>query len=230
MDLKFTNWEKYNKRRGGIKTPVWFAFNDKFFIDPIVMEMNNEEKLVLIFLLCEASQQNANGALILSETKFSRLTGINTKHLYSSIDKLLKSGAATAPRSGRVHHTTQQDMTRHYKTLSCANLEKTVANTPETVFNLDELYQLYPLKKGKALGLEKLKRVIKSQKDFDDFKLAILRYIEDIKSKGTEARFIKQFSTFVGSDKVQPWRDWLDEDAGIGLIPKAERDFSFLKD
>lgn len=140
-------------------------------------------------------------------------------------------------RGGKREAKTEQNVGRSKKEeVRSKILEKkyikkeTVANAPETVFNLDELYQLYPLKKGKAIGLEKLKRVIKSQKDFDDFKLAILRYIEDIKSKGTEARFIKQFSTFVGSEKVQPWKDWLDEDAGIGLIPKAERDFSFLKD
>lgn len=93
-----------------------------------------------------------------------------------------------------------------------------VANAPETVFNLDELYQLYPLKKGKSLGMEKLKRVIRSQKDFDDFKTAINKYTQDIKSKGTEPRYIKQFSTFVGSEKIQPWRDWLDDGAGEATV------------
>lgn len=223
MELQFLNWEKYNKRRGGIKTPVWFAFNDKFFLDPIIMEMSNEEKLSLIFLLCEASQQNANGFLIVSETKFTRLTNIDTIHLESTISKLLKSKVAIARRTRRVHHTTRQDITRHNIT------EKSLPDGRESAFDFEILYQNYPRKIGKAKGIATLVKTIKSQSDYEALARAIENYAKDIKKKQTEEKYIKHFSTFIGSKENQAWRDYVDLEVEPKRKEKVISDFSELE-
>lgn len=90
------------------------------------------------------------------------------------------------------------------------------------VFDFENLYQSYPLKKGKAEGIARLKKTVTSQADFDSFKKAVSNYTRNIQTNGTEPKYIKHFSSFVGTDKIQPWKDWLDADAGtaIAVTPK----------
>lgn len=89
-------------------------------------------------------------------------------------------------------------------------------------FDFEFLYKIYPLKKGKSEGITRLKKFITSQEDFDSFKIAVKNYTRDIQARGTEAKYIKHFSSFVGNEKIQPWKDWLDADAGtaIAVTPK----------
>ncbi len=75
---------------------------------------------------------------------------------------------------------------------------------------IEKLYeQKYPRKLGKKKGLEKLKRQIKTQDDFNQLSLAIDRYNEYLRKNKTETQYIKHFDTFVTS-----WTDWLDHNAG----------------
>ena len=222
MQITFSNWEKYQPRKD-IKSPTWVAVKNDFAINQNFHKFLKDEKLCFIYLLCEASKTNKNGMVIIDFDYHSELFKISIDTIKQTIEKLKDNGICTQSVRAR----TRSERTRALQTDSTDSTgqDKTnkqssaiVANAPETVFNLDELYQLYPLKKGKSLGMEKLKRVIRSQKDFDDFKTAINKYTQDIKSKGTEPRYIKQFSTFVGSDKIQPWRDWLDDGAGEATV------------
>jgi len=228
LQITFNNWEKFQPRKD-IKSPTWVAVKNDFTINQDFFRFTNDEKLCFIYLLCEASKTNKNGMVIINFDYHSELFKISVDVIKQTIEKLEQNGICTQS----VRTRTQSVRTRYVKDRQTDSTDSTdstgqdktnkqssaiVANAPETVFNLDELYQLYPLKKGKSLGMEKLKRVIRSQKDFDDFKTAINKYTQDIKSKGTEPRYIKQFSTFVGSDKIQPWRDWLDEGAGEATV------------
>lgn len=79
---------------------------------------------------------------------------------------------------------------------------------------IEIIYQLhYPLKKGKSAGIDAAAKQLKSEKDLMDFETAVTRYSIDCERKGTEAKYIKHFSTFVST-----WRDWLDENAGKATI------------
>jgi hypothetical protein len=71
---------------------------------------------------------------------------------------------------------------------------------------IDDTYSAdYPLKKGKARGIKLAYAQIKTRQDISDLKRAIANYKATLKREGTEARYIKHFSTFMGE-----WRDWLD--------------------
>lgn len=84
-------------------------------------------------------------------------------------------------------------------------------------FDLERVYQAYPRKLGKAEGMSRLKAMIKTDEDYQAFEKAVANYAAYIKREKIEPRFIKQFSSFVGSQKVQPWRDYLDDDVGKTL-------------
>lgn len=100
--------------------------------------------------------------------------------------------------------------------------EKETEKEKESDLDFESLYQSYPLKKGKSQGIEKLKKLIKSGDDFNAFAKAIQNYTRDIQLRGTEAKYIKHFSSFVGTEKIQPWKDWLDDDAGESIAVIAQ--------
>lgn len=83
-------------------------------------------------------------------------------------------------------------------------------------FDLERLYQLYPRKMGKTVGMKKAKAQVKTLKDYDDLESAIKRFAAYLRAKGTEPQYIPYFQTFMTS-----WRDWLDPDAGRVTLTQA---------
>lgn len=69
MIIKFKNWEK-NQPRKDIKKPWYFSFQNEFFIDSKLYELDVEELLTLVYLLCEASRANKNGELFISKEHY----------------------------------------------------------------------------------------------------------------------------------------------------------------
>ena len=65
----------------------------------------------------------------------------------------------------------------------------------------------YPNKEGKTPGLNLLTSQIKSDKDMDNFKKAVINYNAYCKSENKEKTYIKHFSTFCSKGQ---WRDWID--------------------
>lgn len=70
-------------------------------------------------------------------------------------------------------------------------------------FDLEFIYQAYPRKEGKKIGLERLEKIITSQEIYDQVLLAVNNYAK-IK-QGEDLKFIKQFSSFVSN-----WTDYLE--------------------
>lgn len=60
---------------------------------------------------------------------------------------------------------------------------------------IEEIYDLYPRKMGKTLGIKKAKKM--SQTELQKLKQAVLNYCEYVKENKIEEKFIKHFSTFV---------------------------------
>lgn len=69
--------------------------------------------------------------------------------------------------------------------------------------SLEDLYELYPRKRGRTKGLAKARREIKTEKDYNDLKKAIENYSSEV--SGSDQQFIMYFSTFMNQ-----WRDWYD--------------------
>lgn len=77
-------------------------------------------------------------------------------------------------------------------------------------FDFDFIYESYPRKSGKAEGISRLKKTITTWDDYDLFSLAVFNYAEICRRDKTPQKFIKQFSSFVGTKEVQRWRDYVD--------------------
>jgi hypothetical protein len=75
-------------------------------------------------------------------------------------------------------------------------------------FDFDALYKIYPRKEGKSAGMKRARETITTQADFDSFATAVRNYSEKCRKEATEPRYIKHWSTFIGSRGVQPWRDY----------------------
>lgn len=93
----------------------------------------------------------------------------------------------------------------------------------KTKLDFEVLYKKYPLKKGKSKGLKICQAQIRTQEDHEKLSRAIDRYSELIATEGTEPKYIKHFSTFMGG-----WRDYLDDDVGACAVKEVDP-FVFLE-
>lgn len=74
---------------------------------------------------------------------------------------------------------------------------------------LEQAYDLYPRKEGKAEGFKRLKIELKSESDIEAFVQAIHAYKARLKRDKVDSKFIKMFSSFVTN-----WRDCLEPNYG----------------
>ncbi len=89
LKIRFTNWDKYNPRKD-VKCHSWFRFEHGFFENPNFYDLNPEEKLTFVYILCERSKRENDEFFTVNSLKYHRCTGINTTVLNSTIKKLSK--------------------------------------------------------------------------------------------------------------------------------------------
>lgn len=90
-------------------------------------------------------------------------------------------------------------------------------NPHKQKLDFNAIYQKYPLKEGKAKGIEKCKAQIKNHDDYVLLAKAIDAY--KLKKKGVEPKFLQHFSTFMENGA---WRDWLDPETGTSESAKPK--------
>lgn len=195
------NWEKYNARNDR-EINSWFRFQSNFFDNMERLEKAcHFDVILMLFLLCACSKVNKNYVLI-----SCRLTCAMLK---VTEDELLKS-LKFLESIEFVKSTLSVPLTDLLNLYSGGLQNKTKQNNTTGVFDFTLIYESYPRKHGKSEGLSRLEKQITSQEDFDLFKLAVSNYADYCKTNKVETKFIKQFSSFVGTQKVQPWRDYLE--------------------
>ena len=94
---------------------------------------------------------------------------------------------------------------------------KNERNNNQNVFPLEEIYKVYPRKKGKSEGLAKLSKIITTQEKFEKIKDAASKYAELEALRDTEKTFIKHFSTWVNQEC---WED--DIEGELNNIPERD--------
>ena len=202
MKIKILNWEKYNRRKD-IKSPHWFALSNRFFDDPDFYDFSSEEKLAWIFILTQASLANSDEITVHFDVFFRR-SGIQKGVFESTINKLenlamISTGTrdTNGERTDAFGERALHDMTLHNKN----NIAQ--PSVARQKLNFEEIYKIYPLKKGKERGMKLCASKIKTQDDFDLLKTAVMNYAKECEREGKEKQFIKHFSTFMGC-----WRDY----------------------
>ena len=220
MKIKFKNWEKYQPRKD-IKRPWYFSFDNTFFLNSKLYALDNEEKLCLIYLLCEASRENKNGEFQLIREHYRVHSRLPDRVLSRTLKKLQELQTIEQPRVRGMYveceASVQQirlEEIREEKNIKL--LSDSASPESRRVFDFDSLYKKYPRKEGKQKGLAICKVQIKTPDDFDLLSKAIDRYCDHLKKHATDPKFIKMFSTFMNS-----WRDWIDPETGTSQKPAA---------
>ncbi len=93
--IKFNNWAEYNKRAKEYKHPVWFSFSNDFATNKNFHSFTDSERLIFIYLLCEASKENNNGQLIIDLDHFSYITKQKIPVVNGTINKLIEKQIVT---------------------------------------------------------------------------------------------------------------------------------------
>lgn len=163
--------------------------------------------------------------------KASIETGLSIQSIRTCLDKLKSTNELTikTSRQGSVitivnwekfqeitNETTnqitndQQTINKRSTTTKNINNIKNKRNIYNQVFDIEEIYNSYPKKQGKKIGIQKLNKIIKTQDEYDVILKAAKNYTQHCKVNKTDAQFIKQFSTWVNQEC---WNDELDNKA-----------------
>lgn len=222
IEIEIINWDKYNPKRDQ-QTYTWLRLDNSVGIDPDLFGLAADQKFLWVVLLCEASKKNS-AHLRLTLGYLEHVTGIKRARIRETLEFLEQKPmcrvrdnarppvvAGTTPTNERTNvtnETNERDETDDN------------ARSPAVALTLDfePLYQKYPLKKGKEAGIKGCLEQILTQEDFDALSGAIDRYTADLKANRTETKFIKHFSSFIGTKRTGfPWREWLSADAGTAI-------------
>lgn len=84
-------------------------------------------------------------------------------------------------------------------------LKKDNTNLERSEFDFEKIYAEYPRKEGKKKGFEKLRKIITDPAIFSNVMQSVINYAAICKRDGTERKYIKHFSTFIGE-----WEDFLE--------------------
>jgi hypothetical protein len=76
--------------------------------------------------------------------------------------------------------------------------------------DFEAAWQAYPRKLNKTESRARFQRLIRTSHDFDSLLAAIRNYAAECRAQGTEEKFIKHFSSFLGTEDKPVWRDWVD--------------------
>lgn len=225
--ITFTNWKKYNARTDG-RPSSWVRLEHHFMDNPDFMNFSPEEKFVFVYLLCYASRKNGKPIPYAPDHYHRTQLGDVTAYK-SAIQKLkrlrileLRSGHGRFTdgplRTNETNERTETNETNERNTLGQSHADaRAVTESLEL-----RVYAKYPRKLKKAQGLKRLTAAVKHGATIEEIEIALGRFLEYHRRKGTEADYIPHFSTWVSS-----WRDWLDEQTGTEGGMKADP-FSFF--
>lgn len=150
------------------------------------------------------------------------------KPKYCIPDKILSApsqqGASTLVPSDR------SELTQQLGALVTGNGELVTNNgeleTTKTLpFDFEPLWKIYPRRVNKSEALERFERLIRSVLDYQDLKKAIVNYAADCAKHQTLPPGIRHFSSFLGTEKLESWRDWI-EPPDSGPAPPSTFEFA----
>jgi len=96
IKVSIPNWSKFNPRSDRANYS-WFRLENNFFHDQAIFGLTDSQKVLYLFLLCEASKKNS-GDLIVRPNYLVALAGADQKKIDKDIKALVDCGLLTAER------------------------------------------------------------------------------------------------------------------------------------
>lgn len=215
-------WEKHNgnKKRGH----THFLLSTRFFDDAKIHSLPNCYKLAYIWILSRCGDD------LKSTVSFSEVA---LRYAVSNLKVPIKCIEAL-----QSNQLLRIDKIESLKELNRKEIEKNSPDEPKPSglkaqtemsfatkkpsFNFEEIYAIYPRKEGKADGMATLKKTIINETQLKELHLAVKNYTEDCKISNRERRYIRQWSSFIGSKEKPFWRDWIDWEPEVKQMPEYQ--------
>lgn len=83
--------------------------------------------------------------------------------------------------------------------------------------DFEPVWKNYPRKTDRSAALERFLKRIKSAGDYASLQRAVIHLAAHVAETRKELKYVKHLATFLGTEKSQPWREWVDG------IPEGER-------
>lgn len=205
VSIQFTKWVKW-QGRSDVKRPWWFKFSNKFFTGSDLQILTKDEKYLFAIMLCEASNQNNNGKLVLP-IKFLETWGECSKNIvFSTLKKLNEIEILTEICTESVRNLDEicTESVRQTKTKT-KNKKNNIAFL-QTPFDFELVFKKYPkrLNQNKKKGITLLTNEIKNKQDYCALTQAVINYNTYVTQNKIEQKYIKQFATF-----AKQWQEWV---------------------
>jgi len=229
-DLKKPQW--FAVQHETLEHPDFLNFNHSEFVAyiwicSIACKINSPRLRIYPALcerICRVSVGDTASAITKLEDKRWTLVGDSAhndkEQLYQGLDAVSPISPVQI-RSESDRYKTRQDKTGHseskVKTLlpSPAQALSISADAERVgVFDLDEIYSLFPRKRGKSEGMKILKTIINKQEDFDQVVKAVENFRSEMIRLARPEGKIPYFDTFMRSQ----WKEY--------ISPEESEDFS----
>lgn len=211
MRVEILNWDRFQPRKD-VKAPSWFRLSHSLFEDHEFYDFTHTEIVAWIYILSLASKKSS-ATVAINQQHVERVGRLKWKEFHVALEKLqfIQCILVEYTDTSRERNVgdTHPGATLHNKTLHNKTILPDSLREPRRQFDFESLYKKYPRKEGKQRGVAICKSQIHSPEDYAALSHAIDRYVAHVRAQGTEARFIKHFSTFMAH-----WRDWLEHDTG----------------
>lgn len=197
MKITVPNFKKFNPRND-LKSMPWLRLQNNFYDLEDFYNADVNTTWLFIFFLCQCAQKvsdtiDADKDYLIFKSKLTK-NQFNTalEQLLSKEMILLETNESERIRSDQFEYVPNERT-------NITNA-RTCTNERDSVFDFNLIYEEYPKKSGKALGLKKLSSIKMTQDLFDKILHGAKSYKDYISSSGIEERFVKQFSTWVNQE------------------------------
>lgn len=230
IKVKIPNWSKFNPRSDRANY-TWFRLENNFFLDQAIFALSDSQKLLYLFLTCEASKKNQDSIEIgidFIATLLRKDVGAITSDLKAISDRglIIIEGEISETTDVNPPQESRQDDGKEPSLFPATNErdERDERNeTNEQIWakdfensgypqelDFDHLYVQYPQRKGnqrKTKAMEFLKRRIKEPDQYESLEKAIKNYKAHCLREGKIGTpFVCQFATFVNGI----WEEWIE--------------------
>lgn len=106
MQVEIVNWEKFNPRKD-LKSSSWLRLENTFCTHPDFFDLTNDQKMVWIFMLCEASRKQA-ATITINTNMVAAILKVESCLVTETIQAFEIKGLVTLrPRDAHVTRTTR---------------------------------------------------------------------------------------------------------------------------
>ena len=196
MKITIIGFKKFNPR-SDLKSMPWLRLQNDFYDKEDFFDEDVNTTWLFIFLLCQCAQK-VSDSIEFSEKYMITKSKLKKNDFRKALTRLLDKHLISLD-------TNESD---RISTDSCLTNEQNEQNEHDRdrsrEFDITVIYDTYPKKIGKAKGLEKLNKIIKDQKKYDEVLHGVKKYCDYVLKENIEKKYIKQFDTWVNQES---WND-----------------------